>query len=68
MVESRRKRTHYTNGGNAMNDKEILDELLIMLEICLICDWDYNDAGEEFLRLANYVTRMRKGEPCEGQG
>jgi hypothetical protein len=48
-----------------MNDTEILDELLIMLDNCIICDWDHNDAGEEFLRLANYVARMRKGEPCD---
>lgn len=51
-----------------MNDTEILDELLIMLDTDIMVDWDHNDAGEEFLRLANYAARMRKGEPCDDQG
>jgi hypothetical protein len=48
-----------------MNDTEILDDLIIMLNTSIMCDWDHNDAGEEFLRLANCIDRMRKGEPCD---
>jgi hypothetical protein len=48
-----------------MNDTEILDELIIRLDYCVMCDWDHNDAGEEFLKIVNYVARARKGEPCD---
>ena len=48
-----------------MTDAEILDEIEAMLETDIMCDWDHNDAGAEFLKLANYIARLRKGESCD---